>query len=305
MKAAADPSTHALRFARLACALAFACTLPVHAQDHAHDAHAGHAMHAMPPTDAPKPDAPGSGAAPSPAGTQVPKTPIPPITDEDRAAAASPGHGHEHGRTVFAFLMVDRLERWNEREGGEAWGVKGWIGGDAHRLWLRSEGEREAGRLADADLEVLYGRPVARWWDVQAGVRRTFGPGPSRTAAALGVSGIAPGKFEIEATGYLDTDGRVSARAEAAYTLLLTNRLVLEPRIEANWQARDDRARGIGAGVSSLEGGLRLRYELDRRFAPYVGVVRTDTFGTTADLRRAEGEAAGETRVVLGVRLRF
>lgn len=289
-----------IRIGRLACALALACTLPVHAQDHAHDAHAGHAMPAMPPPEAVKPDAPSSTT-----DAQVPKTPIPPITDADRAAAVSPGHGHEHGRTVFAFLMVDRLERWNDRDGGEAWGVKGWIGSDAHRLWLRSEGEREGGKLADADLELLYGRPIARWWNVQAGVRRTFGPGPSRTAAAFGISGIAPGKFEIEATGYLDGDGRVSARAEAAYTLLLTNRLVLEPRIEANWQARDDRARGLGTGVSSLESGLRLRYELDRRFAPYVGIVRTETFGTTADLRRADGEATGETRIVAGVRLRF
>ena len=296
-------NTFTCAFTRLACALALAGALPAHVHAQAHDAHAGHGAHAMPQTEAPKPDT--TDTTPSATDTPLPKTPIPSITDADRAAAASPGHGHEHGRTVFAFLMVDRLERWNDGTGGEAWGMKGWIGSDEHRLWLRSEGEREGGKLADADLEVLYGRPVARWWDVQAGVRRTFGPGPSRTAAAFGISGIAPGKFEIEATGYLDGDGRVSARAEAAYTLLLTNRLVLEPRIEANWQARDDRARGLGAGVSSIEGGLRLRYEIDRRFAPYIGVVRTETFGTTADLRRADGEATGETRLVAGLRLRF
>lgn len=296
-------NTFTCAITRLACALALAGALPAHVHAQAHDAHAGHGAHAMPPTEASKSDT--TGTTPSTTGTQVPKTPIPPITDADRAAAVSPGHDHEHGRTVFAFLMVDRLERWNDGAGGEAWGVKGWIGSDTHRLWLRSEGEREGGKLADADLEVLYGRPVARWWDLQAGVRRTFGPGPSRTAAALGISGLAPGKFEIEATGYLDGDGRVSARAEAAYTLLLTNRLVLEPRIEANWQARDDHARGLGAGVSSIEGGLRLRYEIDRRFAPYAGVVRTETFGDTADLRRTDGEATGETRLVAGLRLRF
>ncbi len=303
MKTAANASTNVSRCLRLACALALAAALPAHVHAQAHDAHAGHAMHAMPPTDAPKPDA--VDAAPPTTDSQLPKTPIPPITDEDREAAAPPAHAHDHGRRVFAFLMVDRLERWNDGAGGEAWGVKGWVGSDEHRLWLRSEGEREGGKLADADLEVLYGRPVAHWWDLQAGVRRTFGPGPTRTAAALGVSGIAPGKFEIEATGYLDTDGRVSARAEAAYTLLLTNRLILEPRIEAGWQAREDRDRGLGAGLSSLETGLRLRYEIDRRFAPYLGVVRVRNFGETADLRRADGEATGETRVVAGVRLRF
>ena len=303
MKTAANASTNVSRSLRLACVLALAAALPAHVHAQAHDAHAGHAMHAMPPTDAPKPDA--VDAAPSTADTQVPKTPIPSITDADRAAAASPGHGHEHGRTVFAFLMVDRLERWNDGAGGEAWGVKGWIGSDEHRLWLRSEGEREGGKLAGADLEVLYGRPVARWWDLQAGVRHSFGPGPSRTAAAFGIAGIAPGKFEIEATGYLDEGGRLSARAEAAYTLLLTNRLILEPRIEAGWQAREDRDRGLGAGLSSLETGLRLRYEIDRRFTPYLGVVRVRSFGATAGLRRADGEATGETRVVAGVRLRF
>ena len=302
--------------ARRVCALALACAMPASAWAQAHDpaAHAGHAMqHDTTAQDATSgermshgtmahDDAPPGASSPD---AQAPKTPIPPITDADRAAAASPGHGHEHGRSVFAFLMVDRLERWNDGDGGEAWGAKGWVGSDAHKLWLRSEGEREAGRLADADLEVLYGRPVARWWDLLAGVRTTFGPGPSRTAAAFGVAGIAPGKFDIEATGYLDGDGRLSARAEAAYTLLLTNRLVLEPRIEAGWQARDDRARDLGAGLSAIEGGLRLRYEFDRRFAPYLGVVRVRHFGDTADLRRAADEPLDETRVVAGVRLRF
>ena len=309
------PSSANLR-ARRICALALACAMPASAWAQAHDpaAHAGHAMqHDTTAQDATSgermshgtmahDDAPPGASSPD---AQAPKTPIPPITDADRAAAASSGHGHEHGRSVFAFLMVDRLERWNDGDGGEAWGAKGWVGSDAHKLWLRSEGEREAGRLADADLEALYGRPVARWWDLLAGVRTTFGPGPSRTAAALGIAGIAPGKFDIEATGYLDGDGRLSARAEAAYTLLLTNRLVLEPRIEAGWQARDDRARDLGAGLSAIEGGLRLRYEFDRRFAPYLGVVRVRHFGDTADLRRAADEPVDETRVVAGVRLRF
>lgn len=294
---------HALASARLACALALACALPAPASAQAHDpaSHAGHAMQrdAMPQQD--------TLPAASPDDAQAPKTPIPPITDADRAAAAPPTQTqtHDHGREVFAFLMVDRLEGWNDGDGGQAWGAKGWIGSDDHRLWLRSEGEREAGRLADADLEVLYGRPVARWWDLLAGMRTTFGPGPSRTAAAFGVRGTAPYKFEVEATGYLDAGGRLSARAEGEYALLLTNRLVLQPRLEAEWQARGDRARGLGAGLSSLEAGLRLRYEFDRRFAPYVGVVRVRHFGGTADLRRAGGEPVGETRAVAGLRLRF
>ena len=110
------------RIPRLACALALAAVLPAHVHAQAHDAHAGHAMHAMPPTDAAKSD-----AVPPTTDSQLPKTPIPPITNEDREAAAQPAHAHDHGRTVFAFLMVDRLERWDDGDGGEAWGVKGWI----------------------------------------------------------------------------------------------------------------------------------------------------------------------------------
>lgn len=286
---------------RIARALALACALPVLAHAQAHDpaSHAGHTMdHGAMSQDEAMPTA-------SPADAQAPITPIPPVTDADRAAAAPPAHGHDHGRKVFTFLMVDRLEGWNDGGGGQAWNVKGWIGSDMHKLWLRTEGEREAGRLADADVELLYGRPIARWWDMLAGVRTTFGPGPSRTAAAFGVRGTAPQKIEVEATAWLDGDGRLSARAEGEYSLLLTNRWILQPRLEAEWQAREDRARGLGAGLSTLAGGLRLRYEIDRRFAPYVGVERVRHFGGTADLLRADGEATGETRVVAGLRLRF
>ena len=101
---------------------------------------------------------------------------------------------------MFAFLMVDRLEHWNDGAGGEAWGVKGWIGNDDHRLWLRSEGEREGEKRADADLEVLYGRPVARWWDVQAGVRRICTRGALDTVTVLAPTLLIEGAAEAAAT---------------------------------------------------------------------------------------------------------
>lgn len=236
---------------------------------------------------------------------QAPRTPIPPITDADRAAARAPAHGHDHGDRVVGTLLFDRFEAWNDHGGGQAWEAQGWIGTDAHKLWLRSEGEREDGRTAAADIELLYGRPLARWWDVVAGVRHETRPGPARTAAALGVIGVAPYKFEVEATGYLDASGRLSAQVEAEYDVLLTNRLILQPLIEAEWHARDDRDRGIGAGLSTIEAGVRLRYEITRRFAPYVGIVHERSFGDTADLRRDEGEAAEDTRVVAGLRFWF
>jgi copper resistance protein B len=236
---------------------------------------------------------------------QEPRTPIPPITEADRAAAQPPAHGHAHGGDAIGYLLFDRLEAWNDDGGGEAWEAQGWYGSDRHRLWLRSEGEREQGRTSHADLEVLYGRPIARWWDLVIGVRHDFAPGVGRDHAAIGVIGTAPYKFEVEATGYLDTSGRLSTRIEAEYELLLTNRLILQPTIEAEWHARDDRGRAIGAGVSTAEAGLRLRYEFNRRFAPYVGLVHERSFGATADLRRDEGDAVRDTRAVAGVRFWF
>lgn len=243
---------------------------------------------------------------------QVPRTPIPPITDADREAAKPPAHGHHHDDGVFSYLLFDRLEAWDADDDsdsdagtGQAWEAQGWIGTDRHRLWLRSEGEREGGRTESADVEVLYGRPVARWWDLVAGVRHDIAPGGDRNFAALGVMGVAPQKFEIEATVYLGASGQTAARVEAEYELLLTNRLILQPVVEAQWHGQRDAARGIGTGLGTVEAGLRLRYEFTRRFAPYVGVVHERNFGGTADAMRDAGEATRDTRVVAGVRLWF
>lgn len=304
------------RIATLAAALALA-TGAAHAQQHAHDAPASKpasktteavdhsAMHHEGMDHAGMDHGAMQHTGHDTSAPQTPRTPIPPITDADREAARPPAHGHDHGDRIIGTLLFDRLEAWNEDGGGQAWEAQGWLGTDAHKLWLRSEGEREDGRTAHADIELLYGRPLARWWDVVAGLRHETRPGPTRTAAALGVIGVAPYKFEVEATGYLDTSGRLSAQVEAEYDVLLTNRLILQPMIEAEWHARDDRNRGIGAGLSSMEASLRLRYEFTRRFAPYVGVVHERSFGDTADLRRDEGEPAKDTRVVAGVRFWF
>ncbi len=237
---------------------------------------------------------------------QTPRTPIPPITDADREAAKPPMHAHAHGEGVFSYLLVDRLEVWDaDPSTGQAWEAQGWIGTDRHRLWLRSEGEREDGHTEGADVEVLYGRPVARWWDLVAGVRHDIAPGSDRNFAAIGVMGMAPQKFEIEATAYLGASGQTAARIEAEYELLLTNRLILQPVIEAEWHGKRDAARGIGSGLGTVEAGLRLRYEFTRRLAPYVGLVHERSFGATADFMRDEGEATRDTRVVAGVRFWF
>ncbi len=236
-----------------------------------------------------------------------PRTPIPAVTDADRAAAAPPSGGHPaHDNSIQHYLLLDRLEGWDADPGaGTAWAMQGWLGTDLNRLWLRGEGERVDGRTESADLEVLYGRSVARWWDAVAGVRHDFNPGGSQDFAAIGVMGLAPYMFEVQATGYIGQSGQTAARVEVEYEMLLTNRLILQPMVEVDFYGRDDERRGIGSGLSTAEAGLRLRYEITRQFAPYIGIVHEQSFGRTADFRRAESEDTNDTRVIAGFRIWF
>jgi len=235
------------------------------------------------------------------------RTPIPVLTDADREAARPPAHDHPvHDNTVHSKVLFNRLEAFDAHHGnGLAWEGQAWIGTDTDKLWLRSEGQRVDDRTESSDLEVLYGRPISRWWDVVGGVRHDFKPGPSQDWAAIGVVGIAPYKFEVEATAYIGASGRTAARIEAEYELLLTNRLVLQPLVEVNFNGKDDVRRGIGSGLSTMEAGLRLRYEVNRKFAPYIGIVQEHAFGDTADFREALGEDKRDTRIVAGVRVWF
>ncbi|HEL4100811.1 copper resistance protein B [Stenotrophomonas maltophilia] len=237
----------------------------------------------------------------------MPRTPIPVVTDVDRAAAVAPSEGHATGdNAIHSYMLLDRLEAWDADPGtGLAWEGQGWIGTDLNRLWLRSEGERSDGRTEAADLELLYGRSIATWWDLVAGVRQDFKPGRAQTFAAIGVQGLAPQKFEVEATAYFGERGQFGARFEAEYELLLTNRLILQPMVGIEAYGKNDPARGIGAGLSTAEFGLRLRYEFTRKFAPYIGLVHERALGNTADLRRNELESADDTRIVVGLRTWF
>ena len=239
--------------------------------------------------------------------SEQPVTPIPVVTDADRAAAFPALTLHmEHASEVNSMVLFNRLEGWDADHGsGLAWEAQTWIGTDLDRLWLRSEGERSDGHTESADLEVLYGRSVSAWWDVVGGIRHDFKPGDSQTWAALGVQGLAPYKFEVQATAYLGKSGQTAANIEAEYELLLTNRLVLQPLVEVDLAAKDDPEYGTARGFTGIETGLRLRYEVTRRFAPYLGVVHERALGDTADLRRAEGESTRDTRVVAGVRIWF
>lgn len=212
-----------------------------------------------------------------------------------------------HMRTpLLGYLLIDQLE-WQDAEqsGAGAWDISGWLGYDFNRLWLRSEGERKDGEFEAAEAHLLYGRAFARWWNLVAGIRQDFEPGPGRTYAALGVQGLAPYWFETQFTLYAGEAGQSGARLELEYEQLLTNRLVLQPRVEINAWSRSDVQHGIGAGISGVEAGLRLRYEIRREFAPYIGLNYAQVFSKTADLREAGGEDTNELRAVAGLRLWF
>ena len=232
---------------------------------------------------------------------------IPPITDVDLKAAFPDVKGHTvHDNGVNYFVLFDQLE-WQRGAGPNSFSLdsKGWMGRDRDRLWFRAEGDGADGRVEEAQMHLLYGRQISRWWDVVGGIRQDFRPGPAQTWAAFGVQGLAPYWFQIEATAYVGASGRTHARFEVEYELLLTNRLIAQPLFEAEIFGKSDPERGIGAGLSTTDIGVRLRYEFKREFAPYIGVTWKNRWGKTADFAKAAGEDRGGARFVSGVRLWF
>jgi copper resistance protein B len=286
----------ARRLAMTAVLLAGAIAGPAAAQQPP-DPHAGHGHPSPPPA-----------AAPAPAPDQAPPA-LPPFiptpTDADRAAAFPDVAGHAvHDDAIHAYLLVDELEwRGGSDASGLHWDVDGWIGGDRSRLWFRAEGVGESGRLDEAHGHLLYGRPIARWWDLVAGIRQDARPGSAQTWAAVGVQGLAPYRIDLELTGYVGAGGRTQLRVDAAHDLRLTRRLIAQTRLEATINGKADAAREAGAGLSATEFGIRVRYEIRRELAPYVGVTWHRTYFATADHHRAHREPVATARLVIGLRV--
>ena len=211
----------------------------------------------------------------------------------------------------FGKVTFDQLD-WRDGDKGEGratWDAQAWYGNDRNKLWVKSEGKYvstagEAG-LHDADVEFLWDRVIFDWWNIQGGARQDFGPRQSRSWAAVGIEGLAPQWFETEATLYASDQGRTAVRLKAQYDLLLTQRLVLQPFAEANLYGHTDRQRQIGSGLSDLEVSVRLRYEVRREFAPYVGLVWLRRFGGTSDLVRESGGEASDLELTAGLRVWF
>jgi copper resistance protein B len=205
---------------------------------------------------------------------------------------------------LYGAVRIDQFE-WRDRHNTRAWSAGAWYGGDYNKLRLRTEGERTHGRTEDASAEALWDHVATRWWSVLSGMRYDFDSSATRTWAAFGVEGLAPQWFDVEATVYVGDEGRTALRAHVRYELLLTQKLILQPELEANLYGKDDPARGIGSGLSDIQAGLRLRYEIRREFAPYIGVEWRGMFGNTADFARSDGEDPRDAQFVAGLRVWF
>lgn len=232
------------------------------------------------------------------------------LTDAEREAAF-PDLGAMDLRRMMdtpllAFTQAERLE-WFEADGETAWlwDVGGWVGKDKHRFWWRSEGEHADRQTQEAELQLLYGRPIARWWDVVVGMRHDFPKDVSRSWLAAGIQGLAPYWFETELTLFFADDGQSQIRLQWEYELLLTQRLILQPQIELNAFGQDQPRHLEAAGLARSETGLRLRYELRREFAPYLGVRWESKHGRTASLLRSAGNSVADAAWVAGLRLWF
>jgi len=229
------------------------------------------------------------------------------------AANAEPSPGVESGATqpvmdqaIFAHAILNQLEgRWNGSNPEFRWDGQGWVGTDYDKLWIKSEGTLSNGALDDGQQQFLYSRAVTTYFDLQGGLRSDIDSRPARNWAAFGIQGLAPYFFDLEVTGFVSGEGHLAAKLEASYDLLLTQRLILQPQIELNLYSKSDPARLVGAGFSDIDTGLRLRYEIDRKLAPYIWVVYQGKFGQTANFARQAGESTGDVRFAFGVRVWF
>lgn len=214
------------------------------------------------------------------------------------------------------FTLIDVLEYRPKTSGGGRtsdyrWDIEGWYGGDYNRLWFKSEGQQDTAFKADYDMDfqLLYGRFLQKYYDFQIGPRvetQTFrGNNVTRGLGVMGIQGLVPYNYELEAALFIDQNGKVSGRLSLTKDLLLTQRLILQGRFETNVAVQRVEEFTTGSGLNNLEFGMRLRYEMWREFAPYIGFSLDRSFGETATLVRKEGGDPSQIRFVAGVRMWF
>jgi copper resistance protein B len=214
--------------------------------------------------------------------------------------AAEPGQ-------IFTFVQAEQLEyRSGTGKDALAWDAEGWIGTDDDKLRAKIEGEKpNGGKLEKGEFQLLYSRRVSDFFDAVAGLRQDIKPDPDRTFAVFGAQGTAPYMIEVDAAAFVSHEGEVSARLKGETDWLVTQKLILQPSAEINLAVQSVKARHVGSGVDSISAGLRLRYEIVREFAPYVGFHWERKLGQAADYAQEEGDRIDNRSVVAGVRFWF
>jgi len=203
-------------------------------------------------------------------------------------------------------VLIDNLEFSRiDSQSTVDYDVEAWFGRTYDRAVLKSDAEFESGDLNDSRTELLWSHAMSAYWDSQIGIRQDGGDGPGRSWLAAGIEGLAPYRFDIELTAYVGESSRTALRFDAAYDMLLTQKLIFQPRFEANFYGRGDIERGLGSGLSDVSLALRLRYEFRRELAPYIGLEWIDEHGGTEALTRARGADPSDSRVMLGLRFWF
>lgn len=294
---------------------------PEPAAEPAHTEHEGHETGAAPSAshESADPRAPGDEGAEGDAAGIPPAAPPPPAALSGPAHAADALFGPqqmadarrqlraEEGGARNSFVLADRLEAaFADGDAGYTWDAQGWYGGDIHKLWLKSEGAGEGGDGADsAEIQALYSRAISPFFDAQVGIRHDVRPEPDRSYLVAGMQGLLPYVFELDAALFLSDEGDLSGRVESEYDLQITQRLILQPRLEIDFAAQEVPELGIGTGLGSFEAGLRLRFELRREIAPYFGIAWERKLGDTAVFARAAGEQRSNVYLVLGARSWF
>ena len=208
-------------------------------------------------------------------------------------------------------IIIDQLEyRDGNNTSLNRWDIQGWRGSDYKKLWIKFEGEDDNSTSeGEFEVQALYSKAFSAFWDAQFGARydRAYGRGVSddRYFGVMGIQGLAPYWFEVEAATFIDKDANFSARIVVSYDLLLTQRLIFQPRFEVNASANDIAELGIGQGINDVQFDLRLRYEIKREIAPYIGITWQKQYGDTAAYNQLEGNSSEFTELVLGVRIWF
>ena len=291
------------------------------------DPHTGHAMPDAPsaaedPADMPGMDMSGTESgghdmsAMQPGATEAGNAPAPaPPVDHAADALFDPAEmarsrgnlRRENGAFSGSMILFD-LAEFQARPGGNGyrWESDAWFGGDIDRLQIKTEGEGSFGKpIEDFEVQALYSRAISPFWNAHIGVRHDIAPDPSRTYAVVGVEGIAPYWFHATGQVFLSDKGDVRARFEGSYDERITQKLIFQPRFELNFSLQDMPAVGVGSGLTSFELGARLRYEVRREFAPYIGVEWSGRTGGTARYARLAGDKPNTVNVVAGIRFWF